>query len=352
MGSTGAGDSSIEDVIESIPSLFLVLESEKKGRDLYRKKKDLYEFLKLERDAPLEQLREKARKISRSISSKGERGLTAEARRKLADACEAVFKDAESKTKYDRSLAATEKDRAPERSKGRKRTTIGWERGSEPSVEPDTSAPRHWSEEGRSVGRRLKQERESVERRFKMVDWRRTLSLFWARCSMTAVILVPVNAILGLTSPAAGSTIAGSLGLPLPATAGAGVLGVVLAPLAVASLVVVPYAACAAFAPIFKWLFDAAWARSLLVTGAFLYFLGVFWAVAVVGRLIYRVLLVVVVCPGDLLVYAANKRVPGILNLDIHDPWENILQPDVFILKGAGGRTGRERVSLLSLWQR
>lgn len=65
----------------------------------------------------------------------------------------------------------------------------------------------------------------------------------------------------------------------------------------------------------------------------------------------YRVLLVVVVCPGDLLVYPANKRFPGILNLDLRDPWESILQPDVFVLKGAGGGAGRERVSLLSLWR-
>ena len=263
-----------------------------------------------------------------------------------------MFKDAANKQKYDRSLTATEESGAPERSRPGRRTTIRWDGGTEPSTERDTSAPPHWSEEGRSIGHRLKEERQSIERRLKMVDWRRTLSLFWARCSMTAIILVPVNSILGLTSPAAGATIVGFLGLPLPAMSGAGILGVVLAPLAVAGVVVLPYAACAGSAPVFKWLFDAAWRRSLLLTAAFLYFLGLFWALAVVGRLIYRVLLVVVVCPGDLLVYPVNRRFPEILNLDIHDPWENILQPDVLVLKGPGEGARRERVSLLSLWQR
>ena len=67
-------------------------------------RRDLYEFLRMSRDSRPEALQERARQIVNSIRSKGERGLKAEARRELAEACQGVFRNARTKREYDQTL--------------------------------------------------------------------------------------------------------------------------------------------------------------------------------------------------------------------------------------------------------
>ena len=67
-------------------------------------RRDLYEFLRMSRDSRPDALQERARQIVNSIRSKGERGLKAEARRELAEACQGIFRNARTKREYDQTL--------------------------------------------------------------------------------------------------------------------------------------------------------------------------------------------------------------------------------------------------------
>ena len=65
---------------------------------------DLYEFLKLDRHATPAQLCNAAERVFNSIQNKGQRGRPWDDQKELTGLCKKVFRDAESKREYDRTL--------------------------------------------------------------------------------------------------------------------------------------------------------------------------------------------------------------------------------------------------------
>ena len=83
---------------------------------------DLYEFLGLDRDATLSQLQAAAQKEFDSIQNKGKRGGIWDYRKELTGLCKTVFRNAQSKRDYDRTLTEAEAGGEPEGRAGGQRT--------------------------------------------------------------------------------------------------------------------------------------------------------------------------------------------------------------------------------------
>ena len=75
------------------------------------KRKDLYAFLKLDRNSTPEVLRNAAQTVFEEVLNQGMRGLRPEARKDLASLCKVVFKDDATKDQYDRSLEESAEER-------------------------------------------------------------------------------------------------------------------------------------------------------------------------------------------------------------------------------------------------